>query len=179
MSSHFLWGEGARRRVLNESYSELEFLKSLWGLVTEEEQGYRTGPPGYIGWRNSFLGIDSWAPQTFKNTGSDCLYLCRDLKSDCILLSAGGARLCGFGYTADCVLEGKRKSLVRIFNNYKQNDSRDRGMKKKREIFKPNENLIAIPAFRQWNSKISLNLLQPAFRMYIFYKRTIKTEHFA
>jgi hypothetical protein len=20
-----------------------------------------TGPPGYIGWRNSFLGIDSWA----------------------------------------------------------------------------------------------------------------------
>ncbi len=27
-------------------------------------------PPGYIGWRNSFLGIDSWAPVTFKNTGS-------------------------------------------------------------------------------------------------------------
>jgi hypothetical protein len=24
--------------------------------------GYRTGPPGYIGWRNSFFGIDSWAP---------------------------------------------------------------------------------------------------------------------
>jgi hypothetical protein len=23
---------------------------------------WRTGPPGYIGWRNSFLGIDSWAP---------------------------------------------------------------------------------------------------------------------
>jgi hypothetical protein len=21
-----------------------------------------TGPPGYIGWRNSFLRIDSWAP---------------------------------------------------------------------------------------------------------------------
>jgi len=41
---------------------ELEFLKSLWGLGTEEEQGYRTGPPGYIGWRNSFLGIDAWAP---------------------------------------------------------------------------------------------------------------------
>ena len=40
--------------------------------------------------------------------------MCRDLKSDCILLSAGGARLCGFGYTADCVLEGKRRSLVRI-----------------------------------------------------------------
>ncbi len=25
--------------------SELEFLKSLWGLGTEEEEGYRTGPP--------------------------------------------------------------------------------------------------------------------------------------
>ncbi len=50
--------------------AELEFLKSLWGLGTEEEEGYRTGPPGYIGWRNSFLGIDSGAPYTFKNTGS-------------------------------------------------------------------------------------------------------------
>ncbi len=53
------------------SCSELEFLKSLWGLGTKEEEGYRTGPPGYIGWRNSFLGIDSGAPYTFKNTGSD------------------------------------------------------------------------------------------------------------
>ncbi len=34
-----------------------------------EEEGYRTGPPGYIGWRNSFFGIDSGAPYTFKNTG--------------------------------------------------------------------------------------------------------------
>jgi hypothetical protein len=41
---------------------ELELLKSLWGLGTEEEQGYRTGPPGYIGWRNSFLEINSGAP---------------------------------------------------------------------------------------------------------------------
>jgi hypothetical protein len=41
--------------------SELEFLKSLWGLGIEEEEGYRTVPPGYIGWRNSFLGIDSRA----------------------------------------------------------------------------------------------------------------------
>ncbi len=48
---------------------ELEFLKSLWGLGTEEEEGYRTGPPGCIGWRNSFLGINSGAPYTFKNTG--------------------------------------------------------------------------------------------------------------
>ncbi len=50
--------------------SELEFLKSLWGLGTGEEVGYRTGPPGYIGWRNSFLGIDSGAPYTLKNSGS-------------------------------------------------------------------------------------------------------------
>ncbi len=49
---------------------ELEFLKSLWGLGTEEEEGNRNGPPGYIGWRNSFLGIDSGAPYTFKYTGS-------------------------------------------------------------------------------------------------------------
>jgi hypothetical protein len=49
---------------------ELEFLKSLWGLGTEEEEDYRTGPPGYTGWRNSFLGIDSEAPYTFQNTGS-------------------------------------------------------------------------------------------------------------
>jgi hypothetical protein len=49
---------------------ELEFLKSLWGLGTEEEEGYLTGPQGYIGWRNSFLGNDSGAPYTFENTGS-------------------------------------------------------------------------------------------------------------
>jgi hypothetical protein len=60
-----------RRKSGNEDEtSELEFLKSLWGLGTEEEEGYSTGPPGYIGWRNSFLGIDSGAPYTFKNTGS-------------------------------------------------------------------------------------------------------------
>ncbi len=50
--------------------TELEFLKSLRGLGTEEEEGYRTGPPGSIGWRNSFLGIDSGGPYMFKNTGS-------------------------------------------------------------------------------------------------------------
>ncbi len=41
------------------------------GLGTEEEESYCTGPPGYIGWRNSFLGIDSGAQYTFKNTGSE------------------------------------------------------------------------------------------------------------
>ncbi len=54
---------------------ELEFLKSLWELGTEEEEGYRTGPPGYKGLRNKFLGIDSGAPYTFKNTGSGLLKL--------------------------------------------------------------------------------------------------------
>ncbi len=37
----------------------LEFYNNLWGLGTELEKGCRTGPPGYIGWRNRFLGIDS------------------------------------------------------------------------------------------------------------------------
>jgi hypothetical protein len=31
---------------------------------------FKNSSSGYIGWRNSFLGINSWAPQTFKNTGS-------------------------------------------------------------------------------------------------------------
>jgi hypothetical protein len=56
--------------MLYTSRSELEFLKRLWGLGTEEEEGYRTGPPGYIGWWNSFLGIDSGKSYTFKTTGS-------------------------------------------------------------------------------------------------------------
>jgi hypothetical protein len=59
------------RKELEGFGSELEFLKSLWGLGAEEEEVYRTGPPGYIGWRNSFLGIDSGDPYTFKNTVSE------------------------------------------------------------------------------------------------------------
>jgi hypothetical protein len=31
----------------------------------------RTGPPGYIGCRNRFLGIDSWAPYTFAIRAQD------------------------------------------------------------------------------------------------------------
>jgi hypothetical protein len=46
------------------------FLNNLGGLGTGKEYGCRTGPPGYIGWRNRFLEIDSWAPQKFKNTVS-------------------------------------------------------------------------------------------------------------
>ncbi len=56
--------------IAPQKFPELEFLKRLWGLGTEEEKGYRTGPPGYIGWRNSFIGIDYGAPYTFKNTSS-------------------------------------------------------------------------------------------------------------
>jgi hypothetical protein len=63
-------GESLQRA---EIVPELEFLKNLWGLGTEEEEGYRTGLPGYIGWRNSFLGINSGAPYMFKNTGSGSL----------------------------------------------------------------------------------------------------------
>jgi hypothetical protein len=37
--------------------AELEFLKSLWGLGTEEEEGVPARHAGYIGWRNSFLPI--------------------------------------------------------------------------------------------------------------------------
>ncbi len=53
-----------------EDKTVLVFLNNLWGLGTELEQGCRTGPPGYKGRRNRFLGIDSWASNKFKNTTS-------------------------------------------------------------------------------------------------------------
>ncbi len=71
---------------------EQEFL-SLWWLGTEEEEGYRTGPPGYIGWRISFLGIDSGAPNTFKNTGS----VCRSSQTD---LTVTVIPLCGSQFSS-------------------------------------------------------------------------------
>jgi hypothetical protein len=36
---------------------------------------YRPAMPGYIGWRNWFLGIDSWAPYKFKNSSSELEFL--------------------------------------------------------------------------------------------------------
>jgi hypothetical protein len=33
----------------------------------------RNGPPGYIGWQNRLLIIDSWAPKTFTNSGFERL----------------------------------------------------------------------------------------------------------
>jgi hypothetical protein len=37
-------------------------FKQSMGARNRVGIGYRTGPPGYIGWRKSFLGIDSSAP---------------------------------------------------------------------------------------------------------------------
>ncbi len=34
-------------------------LNNLWGLGTEEEYGYRTGPPGYIGWPDGIHSLES------------------------------------------------------------------------------------------------------------------------
>jgi hypothetical protein len=47
--SEFLNFEGAQELIVSLFYPELEFLKRLWALGTGEEEGYRTGPPGYIG----------------------------------------------------------------------------------------------------------------------------------
>jgi hypothetical protein len=70
-------------------------LNRLWGLGTKGEYGYRIGPSDYIGWRNSFLGIDSLAPETFKNTGSvyrkQCIHLHSHVHTYCMsrLVHAG------------------------------------------------------------------------------------------
>ena len=47
----------------------LEFLNNLWGARNRVGIGlsYR---PGYTAWRNWTLGIDSWVPYKFKNSGS-------------------------------------------------------------------------------------------------------------
>jgi hypothetical protein len=66
------------------SRTELEFLNNMGA---RNRKGYRTGPPGYIGWRNSFLGIKSWAPYAFKNTGS--VFLERDDLGSSLLLCPG------------------------------------------------------------------------------------------
>ncbi len=41
---------------LTRAFRSSLFLNNLWGLGTEQEQGCRTCPPGFIGWRNRFLG---------------------------------------------------------------------------------------------------------------------------
>ncbi len=52
------------------------FKQSMGAIGTKQEQGYRTGPPSYIGWRLLFLGIDSWAPKKVKNSGSAAFHAC-------------------------------------------------------------------------------------------------------
>jgi hypothetical protein len=47
-----LEGEGGVATSDYKFYTELEFLNNLWGA--RNRVSYR--PPGYIGWRNSFLG---------------------------------------------------------------------------------------------------------------------------
>jgi hypothetical protein len=49
----------------------LEFLNNLGGLEPRRNRVVVTGPAGYTAWRNWFLGIDSWAPLKFKNSGSE------------------------------------------------------------------------------------------------------------
>ncbi len=58
-----------------KSVAVREFLINFWGLGTEKEKCCRTCPPGYIGWRNWFLGIDSWDPKKFKNSGSEPVFV--------------------------------------------------------------------------------------------------------
>jgi hypothetical protein len=50
----------------------LEFLNNLWGARNRVGIGlsYQPAMPGYIGWQNWFLGIDSWAPSKFENSDS-------------------------------------------------------------------------------------------------------------
>ncbi len=52
----------------------LAFLSSVCVRIFKQSMEARnrpsTGPPDYIGWRNWFLGIDSWAPSKFENLGS-------------------------------------------------------------------------------------------------------------
>jgi hypothetical protein len=56
---------GPLTAYLHTSHQCWNFRTNLWGLGTEQEEGFRTGPLGYTAWWNWFLGIDSWA---FKNT---------------------------------------------------------------------------------------------------------------
>ncbi len=51
---------------------ESEILNLLKSPGIDSQSGGSTGlsgPPGYIGWRNCITGIDSWAPETFTNSG--------------------------------------------------------------------------------------------------------------
>ncbi len=55
------WQGGEERFTWRENSSTGIFKQSM-GARNRVGKGCRTGLPGYIGWRNQFLGIDSWAP---------------------------------------------------------------------------------------------------------------------
>jgi hypothetical protein len=65
-----LWGLGNEQEYgCRTGPPEPVFVDLLWRPGIDSQPGgpvrnpiCRTGPPGYIGWRNRFLGIDFWAP---------------------------------------------------------------------------------------------------------------------
>ncbi len=85
------------RKILSrwENKNRAGIFKESMGARNRRGESYRTGPPGYIGWRNSFLEIDSGAPCTFKNTGSAGL-CSKPLRH---LANGGGGGNTGIEYT--------------------------------------------------------------------------------
>jgi hypothetical protein len=64
------WRTGMSNRVVVPAIQAwTRFLGSLKGLLIRA---------GYLGWWNRFLGNDSWAPETFTNTGSENAGCCQD-----------------------------------------------------------------------------------------------------
>jgi|688.fasta_scaffold590733_1 hypothetical protein len=52
------------RKRQNAASSEPKFVNV--------EEAQESIPPGYLGWRIGFLGVDAWATYTFTNLGSGC-----------------------------------------------------------------------------------------------------------
>ncbi len=57
-------------KILMGHVSWAGIFKQYMGARNRVGIGLSCRPARYIGWRNSFLGIYSWAPKTFKNTVS-------------------------------------------------------------------------------------------------------------
>jgi hypothetical protein len=120
------WRSSATNRPFKSSVPELEFLKRLWGLGTGEEEGYRTGPPGYIGWRNSFLGIDSGAQYMFKNTSSAepnllLSFLPPPLSISCVFLSLSLIHMTDMYGAEQCQCPTVHAIPVKCFANFLAN----------------------------------------------------------
>jgi hypothetical protein len=57
-----LWKPSHPSWAVNLGIDSKESISPAWLYPGWPVQPYwRTGPPGYIGWRNRFIGIDSWA----------------------------------------------------------------------------------------------------------------------